>query len=303
MQQNFPKRVKLVEVSPRDGLQNEDRIIPTDIKVDFINLLSQTGLSMIEATSFVSPKWIPQLADHCPVMQQLIRKPGVKYSALVPNQQGLENAFKLKTDCVAVFTAASDSFTQQNTNCSLKDSVARAVEIIKAAASQKTASRAYISCAWYCPYEEKINLDTVINIADTLYKAGCKEIVISDTIGKATAADVYARLNKISQIIPQENLAVHFHDTYGQAIANIYASLELGISIIDASVSGLGGCPYAKGAGGNVASEDVLFLLNEMDIKTGIDMNKLLLAGEFINEFLQKPTESKVARALTKQTV
>lgn len=297
----LPKAVKLVEVSPRDGLQNEPRFVPTDIKVDFINQLSQTGLQVIEATSFVSEKWVPQMADHSTVMQQIIRSPKVQYSALAPNEQGLDNALASKTQCVAVFTTTTDTFAQKNTNCSLKESVSRASNLLQAAQKQGVATRAYISCAWVCPYEGKTYDTTLHNIAHTLLTHGADEIVISDTIGKATAAEVYTRLKLLCKDIPVEKLAVHFHDTYGQALANIYASLQLGISTIDASVSGLGGCPYAKGAGGNVATEDVLFMLNEMGINTGVNMKKLVQAGLFIDQYLQRRTQSKVAQVLRQE--
>ena len=298
MTNKFPTKVKLVEVGPRDGLQNESKFVPTDIKIDFINQLSQTGLPMIEATSFVSEKWVPQMSDHSTVMQQIIRHPKVIYSALVPNVQGFENAALSKVGCVAVFTTTSETFAKKNTHCNLKDSVNRALEIIQLAKHKNIPTRAYISCAWHCPYEGKTYDTTLQNITHSLASAGADEIIISDTIGKATAAEVHARLKALNQNIPTHKLGVHFHDTYGQGVANIYASLELGISIIDASVSGLGGCPYAPGAGGNVATEDVLYLLDEMNIATGVNMQKLIQAGEFINQYLQRTNGSKVAKAL-----
>lgn len=294
----LPAKVKLVEVGPRDGLQNEAIIIPTHKKIEFINLLSETGLTYIEVTSFVSPKWLPQLADNAQVFTEITKIPSVHYSALVPNLKGLEDALSAGVQEIAIFSAASETFSQKNINCSIDESMKRFQEVIKLAQAHNIKVRGYISCVLGCPYEGTIPPSTVAKIAQQLYQMGCYEISLGDTIGVGTPNKAKNLLQRVAQSVPLERLAVHFHDTYGQALANIYACLQEGIAIIDSSVAGLGGCPYAKGASGNVASEDVLYLLNELNIATGVDLVKLAKAGIFISSLLNRTTQSKVARAL-----
>lgn len=295
----LPKKVTLVEVGPRDGFQNESVQIPTEIKIEFINRLSQTGLSVIEATSFVSPKWVPQLADHAEVLQGIDQAPGVRYPVLVPNEKGLENAMAAGAKEIAVFTAASDAFSQKNTNCSIEESLIRIETVVRAAKKQQISVRAYVSCVLGCPYEGDIALDHVSNVSEQLLKIGCDEISLGDTIGVGTPGKAQALIKTVSQKIPLEKLAIHFHDTYGQALANIYACLECGITTIDCSLGGLGGCPYAPGAGGNVATQDVLYMLNGLGIRTGVDLNKLNDVDCFIFDAIHQPTRSKVAAALS----
>ena len=294
----FPTTVKLVEVSPRDGLQNEANTVPTNIKIDFINQLSETGLTEIEATSFVSPKWVPQLADHEAVLQGITKKPGVNYPVLIPNRTGLSKAIAGGVKEIAVFTTPSEQFSQHNTNCSVAESVARIAELMPLAKQHKLRVRAYLSCVLGCPYEGEIAPLTVAALAEKLMQMGCEEISLGDTIGVGTPGKTKILLDTVLKKVAAPTLAVHFHDTYGQALANIYVALSCGINIIDSSVAGLGGCPYAKGASGNVASEDVLYMLNGMGISTGVDLARLLEAGRYIVECLQRETQSKVARAM-----
>ncbi len=294
----LPKHVKLVEVSPRDGLQNEIVNIPTDIKVHFINALSATGLRVIESTSFVSPTWIKQLADHNEVLLNIKRHRNIRYPALVPNLKGLGNALTCKVKDIAVFTAASETFNQRNINCSIEVSLQRIQAVIDKAKKHKVRVRGYISCVIGCPYEGDIKPDIVAKIADKLFAMGCYEVSLGDTIGVGTPQKAQQLIQCVANQVPLEHLAIHFHDTYGQALANIYACLESGIGTIDASVAGLGGCPYAPGASGNVATEDVLYLLNGLNIETGVDLRKLIEASKVILNFLQRPTQSKVAKAL-----
>ncbi len=296
---SLPTHVTLVEVSPRDGLQNIAKIVPTDVKVELIDRLSATGLSVIEATSFVSPEKIPQTADNKDVLTQITRKPGVEYPVLVPNLEGLNAAKAAGANVIAVFGAASETFSQKNINCSIAESKARFREVIAAAKQHQIAVRGYISCCLGCPYEGDIAVDTVAELADTLFQMGCYEISLGDTIGVGTPNKVIALLDAVSNVVPTEHLAVHFHDTYGQALANIYAALQQGIQTVDSSVAGLGGCPYAKGASGNVATEDVLYLLNGLGIETGVDLEKLIHVGRFICEHLNQPPVSKVNQACT----
>ncbi len=293
----LPRKVKLVEVGPRDGLQNESRIVPAEIKIEFINQLSGTGLSVIESTSFVSPKWIPQLADSEFVLQHIQRTKNVLYPVLVPNKQGLENALKAGATEIAVFTAATETFCQKNTNCSLEESLNRCAEVILLAKKNKKINiRGYISCVLGCPYEGEVNASQVVPIAEKLAKWGCHEISLGDTIGVGTPKKAQILVDAVAAKIPRRKLAAHFHDTYGQALANLFAVLERGIAIIDSSVSGLGGCPYAKGASGNVATEDVLYMLNGLGIETGVDMEKLLKTARFISEFLNRRPRSKLGQ-------
>lgn len=296
---SIPVQVKIVEVGPRDGLQNEAKPVPTEIKIEFINRLSETGLSVIEATSFVSPKWIPQLADNAEVYSGITKKQGIHYPVLVPNMKGFESALAVGVKEIAVFTTPSEAFSQRNTNCTIIESLQNITDILAAAKKEKIRVRAYLSCVLGCPYEGDMPPEKVAALTGKLLKMGCYEISLGDTIGVGTPLKVKRLLNAVSKQAPIKQLAVHFHDTYGQALANIYAALEFGVSIIDSSVAGLGGCPYAKGASGNVATEDVVYMLNGMHIETGIDLAKLVEAGKFISHYLDRQTQSKVARAIT----
>lgn len=292
----LPRFVKIVEVGPRDGLQNESKKVSTDIKVQFINLLSESGLSEIEATSFVSPKWVPQLGDHQEVYARIQKKEYVHYPVLVPNLQGLENAIACGVKEIAVFTTPSETFSLRNTNVTVKESLKNIEEVIKKAKQHSMRVRGYLSCVLGCPYEGNISVDAVSELTDRLFSLGCEEVSLGDTIGVGTPNKVMMLLNSVFKKSAKEKLAVHFHDTYGQAIANIYAALQCGIHVIDSSVAGLGGCPYAKGATGNVATEDVLYLLNGLEIETNVNLQKVIKAGEFITQYLDKPTQSKVSR-------
>jgi hydroxymethylglutaryl-CoA lyase len=295
---NLPKRVKLVEVGPRDGLQNEATPVPTRVKVELIHRLQEAGLAVIEATAFVSPKWVPQMADNAQVMAAIRRKPGVSYPVLVPNRKGLDAALAAKAEEIVVFGAATESFSRRNTNCSIAEGLARFTEVAKAALAQGIRVRGDISVCLGCPYEGEVRPEAVVGVARELDAMGCYEITICDTIGTGTAGRTRAVFEAVMKHIPVERLAGHFHDTYGQAVANVYAALECGVATFDASVAGLGGCPYAKGATGNVATEDVLYLLDGLGIETGVDMGKLIEAGEYICGVLGRPTHSKAARAL-----
>lgn len=293
---SFPQRVKLVEVGPRDGLQNERTPLDVDTKVEFINRLSESGLAVIEATSFVSPKWVPQLADADEVMARITRKPGVSYPVLVPNIKGMERALAAGVEEVAVFTAASETFSQKNTNCAIDESIDRFRPVVARAKEAGVRVRGYISCVLGCPYEGKVDRRQVADVAKRLYELGCYEVSLGDTIGVGTPLQARDMVSQTASEVPIERLAVHFHDTRGQALANILACLEIGVSVVDASVGGLGGCPYANGATGNVASEDVLYMLHGMDIETGVDLDMLVEAGRFINAKLGRETQSRVAR-------
>jgi len=295
---SFPSHVKIVEVSPRDGFQNEKEIIPTQIKIDYINRLSQTGLKVIEATSFVSPKWIPQLADNQDVFQSIKKVSGISYPVLIPNLKGLDTALACGAKEIAVFTTPSEEFSQHNTNCSVAESLIRIQEVCQKAQQENLKIRGYISCVLGCPYQGEITPQQVLNVAQKLVDMGCYEISLGDTIGVGTPFKTKRLIEMVSAAISVDKLAVHFHDTFGQALANIYVALEAGISVIDSSTAGLGGCPYAKGAAGNVATEDVLYMLNGMGIETGIDLNKIVAAGVFITEFLNRKPVSKANLAL-----
>lgn len=294
----LPTRVRMVEVGPRDGLQNEARPVGVQDKVRLIDLLSQAGLPSIEAGSFVSPKWVPQMADSAAVFAGIQRRAGVAYMALTPNLQGFNAALAAHADEVAVFAAASESFSRRNINCSIEESLQRFKPVCDAARIAGIRVRAYVSCAAGCPYEGAVDPQRVADVASTLIEMGCYEISLGDTIGVATAQHVWKMLDAVLQKTPVEKLAVHFHDTYGQALANILAALERGIAVVDSSVAGLGGCPYAKGASGNVASEDVLYMLNGLGIETGVDLDALIAAGTFICQTLGRATGSKVAKAV-----
>jgi hydroxymethylglutaryl-CoA lyase len=294
----LPKSVKIVEVGPRDGLQNEIKTIPTPTKIDFINRLSDTGLSVIEVTSFVSPKWIPQLADNKEVFSNIIKHENISYPVLVPNVIGLESALSVGVKEIAVFSTPSEQFSQRNTNCSVAESLEKIAEIIKIAKQHALRIRGYVSCVLGCPYEGEMAPQKVADLAEKLMVLGCYEISLGDTIGVGTPGKTKMMLETVMKKIPREKLAVHFHDTYGQALANIYVALQYGIAVVDSSVSGLGGCPYAKGASGNVATEDVLYMLNGLNIETGVDLNKLIQVGRFITHYLERETQSKVNLAL-----
>jgi hydroxymethylglutaryl-CoA lyase len=296
---SLPTRVKLVEVGPRDGLQNEAAPVPTEVKVELIHRLQDAGLSVIEATAFVSPKWVPQMADNAQVMAAIRRKPGVSYPVLVPNKKGLDAALAAKAEEVVVFGAATESFSRKNTNCSIAEGLARFAEVAKEALAQGLRVRGDISVCLGCPYEGEVKPEQVVRVARELDAMGCYEITIADTIGTGTAGKTRAVFDAVMKTIPAQRLAGHFHDTYGQAIANVYAALECGVATFDASVAGLGGCPYAKGATGNVATEDVLYLLDGLGIETGVDIDRLIAAGDYICGVLGRPTHSKAARALS----
>ena len=294
----LPKHVKIVEVGPRDGLQNEKQTISTAIKVELIDRLSDAGLTAVEATAFVSPKWVPQMADNADVMARIRRKPGVAYPVLVPNMQGFEAAAAAGAQEVAVFGAASETFSQKNINSSIAESLARFAPVVAAARARDIRVRGYISCVLGCPYEGDIAPAAVARVADALYRMGCYEVSLGDTIGVGTPGRTQAMLDAVAHVVPVEKLAGHFHDTYGQALANVYAALERGVAVFDSSVAGLGGCPYAKGATGNVATEDVVYLLHGLRCATGVDLDRLIDAGEFICAALGRPSNSKVGRAM-----
>lgn len=296
-----PSRVTLVDVGPRDGLQNEAVAVSTEAKLRLIERLADAGVPVVEATSFVSPKWVPQMADAAEVMTRLKRRPGVRYPVLTPNLKGFEAALAAGASEVAVFAAASESFSQRNINCSIAESLERFVPVMAAAKSQNIPVRGYVSCVLGCPYEGAIAPGAVAQVAGELYRMGCFEISLGDTIGTGTPRAAQAMVDAVAKHVPIPRLAAHFHDTYGQALANLHAVLELGIATVDASVSGLGGCPYATGASGNVASEDVVFMLRGMGIETGIDLDALVQAGAEICSVLGKRPASKAAQALLTQ--
>jgi hydroxymethylglutaryl-CoA lyase len=293
----LPRRVRMVEVGPRDGLQNEAEIVPAAIKIELINRLSAAGLPAVEATSFVSPKWVPQLADAAEVMAGIWRRPGTAYPVLVPNMRGFQAAISAGATEVAVFAAASETFSQRNINCSIAESLARFAPVMAAAKSAGIRVRGYISCVLGCPYEGPVESSKVSEVALRLGDMGCYEISLGDTIGVGTPGKAAGMIEAVAEVVPIERLAVHFHDTYGQALANILAALECGIAVVDSSVAGLGGCPYAPGAGGNVASEDVLYMLQGLGVETGVDLDGLIGAGRFIAGHLGRTPASKVSRA------
>ncbi|GAB1037868.1 hydroxymethylglutaryl-CoA lyase [Shewanella algae] len=293
----LPPKVSLFEVGPRDGLQNETSV-STQAKIALIEALADAGVKRIEAASFVSPKWVPQMADSGEVLRGISRRVGVCYSALTPNLKGLELALAAGADEVAVFAAASEGFSQKNINCSIEESIARFEPLLSRAKEQGIRVRGYVSCVLGCPYDGEIAPAEVARVADILHQLGCYEISLGDTIGVGTPLKARKMLETVAERVPVERLALHFHDTYGQALANILACLETGVSVIDTSVAGLGGCPYAKGASGNLASEDLVYMLHGMGIDTGIDLNKLARAGRQISQQLGRQTGSKVARAL-----
>ena len=298
MSAKLPRRVRMVDVGPRDGLQNESVTVPTEIKVGLIDRLTDAGFPAIEATSFVSPKWVPQMADNAKVMAAIRRKPGVRYPVLTPNMKGFEAALAAGCDEVAVFVAASETFSRKNINCSIAESLERAQPVTEAATANGVRVRGYISCVLGCPYEGNVAPERVRDVAAALRSMGCYEVSLGDTIGTGTPGKTKKLIATVAEAVPVEEQGGHFHDTYGQALANLYASLEMGVSTFDSSVAGLGGCPFAKGATGNVASEDVLYMLEGLDIETGVDMTRLRLAGQYILEFLRRDPVSRAARAL-----
>jgi len=294
----LPAEVRMVEVGPRDGLQNEAKAVSAAVKVALIERLAEAGLRAVEAGAFVSPKWVPQMADSAEVVANIKRKPGVRYPALVPNAKGYEAARAAGVEEIAIFAAASETFSQRNTNCSITESFDRFAPVVAAAKRDGVTVRGYVSCVVDCPYEGAIAPAAVASVARRLLELGCYEVSLGDTIGTATPARVQAMLSAVMEAVPREKIAVHLHDTYGQAVANLMAALEVGIAVADSSVAGLGGCPYTKGASGNVASEDVLYLLNGLGVRTGVDLDKLAAAGRFICAELGREPASKVARAL-----
>jgi hydroxymethylglutaryl-CoA lyase len=298
----MPASVRIVEVGPRDGLQNEKSIIPTAAKVELIDRLSATGLRCIEATSFVSPKWVPQLADAAEVMAAIERRPNVRYPVLVPNLQGYARAREVGATEIAVFTAASEAFNRKNINASIDESIERFIPVMEQARADGVQVRGYVSTVLGCPYQGEVPLSDVVRVARRLHELGCHEISLGDTIGGGTPAKARAMLHAVAQEVPMAALAVHFHDTYGQALANILACLEEGVRVVDSSVSGTGGCPYAKGATGNVASEDVAYMLHGMGVATGIDLDLLVATGAWLAAQLHKETASRVTRARTAVT-
>ena len=295
---SLPKKVKIVEVGPRDGLQNEKEFVPIDVKVDLINQLSNAGFPNIEAASFVSPKWIPQMAGSAEVMNSIIRKPGIIYSALTPNMKGYEDALLAKTDEIVIFSAASEAFSQKNINCSIAESAERFTPVTTTAKRDGIRIRGSISCSFGCPYQGAVEPKQVADVVKRMMDLGCDEIDIADTIGVGTPGQVAAVFEEILGFAPKELFSGHFHDTYGQSLANIYAAMEMGISIFHSSIAGLGGCPYAKGATGNVATEDVLYMLKGLGIETGINFDAAVSIGDYITKKIGKPNASRVGRAL-----
>lgn len=300
MSGSLPEKVTIVEVGPRDGLQNENAIVPLDTKLELINQLAVAGLQVIEATSFVSPKWVPQMADAIQLMQKLDQQEHIRYPVLTPNIKGFESAIEAGAKEVAVFASATETFSQKNINCSINESMERFEPILDKAKNLNIPVRAYVSCVMGCPYEGEVSPSAVAKVATRLFQMGCYEISLGDTIGVGNPKLSRQIIQTVSENIPVEYLAAHFHDTYGQALANILAVLELGVKTIDSAVSGLGGCPYAKGASGNVATEDVVYMLEGMGIETGINLAKLIEAGTMISNHLRRKSNSKVAIALSK---
>jgi len=299
----YPKHVNLVEVGPRDGLQNEKQEIPAAIKIELVNRLSDAGFRNVESGSFVSPKWVPQMATSAEVMAGIIRKPGVIYSVLTPNMKGFEGALASGADEVVIFGAASEAFSQKNINCSIAESIERFRPVAEAAKASGMRVRAAVSCALGCPYQGEVSIESVVDCVRRFADLGCDDIGVADTIGVGTPARVSAVFEAAARAISIDQISGHFHDTYGQACANVLACLELGVSTFDTSVAGLGGCPYAKGATGNVATEDVLYMLHGMGISTGIDLDKVCDAGQFISQALGRAPHSRVNRALAAKRV
>jgi hydroxymethylglutaryl-CoA lyase len=298
----LPAKVKIVEVGPRDGLQNEQQVVPTETKIELIERLADAGLRVIEATSFVSPKWVPQMADNAAVMQGIIRHPATVYPVLTPNLQGFDAALQAGASEVAIFGAASESFSRKNINCSIAESLKRFEPILSAASALEIPVRGYVSCVVGCPYEGDIAPGQAAGVAKSLFEMGCYEVSLGDTIGVGNPASVQRMLEACARVVPIDRLAGHYHDTYGMAIANIYASLQMGIATFDSSVAGLGGCPYAKGASGNVATEDVVCLMHGLGIETGIDLAKLAAIGDWISSAINRPNGARAGRAICAST-
>ncbi len=294
----LPARVKIVEVGPRDGLQNEKAAIPTAVKIALVDRLSDCGFANIEATSFVSPKWVPQMADAAEVMAGIRRRPGTVYSVLAPNLKGLEGALAARADEVVIFGAASEAFSQKNINCSIAESIARFEPVAKTAKAHGLRLRGSISCALGCPYQGEVKPEAVVDVVERLAALGCDEIDIADTIGVGTANRVKAVMEAAARVFPVARLSGHFHDTYGQALANIYAAMEVGVAIFHSSVAGLGGCPYAKGATGNVATEDVVYMMQGLGVETGLDLERIVDAGQFISGHLGRKAASRAGNAI-----
>jgi len=290
--------VRIVEVGPRDGLQNEKAEVPTAVKVELIERLADAGLPAVEATAFVSPKWVPQMADHTEVLERIHRKPGVDYPVLAPNLKGLQSAIAAGAKEVAIFGAASESFSRKNINCSIAESLDRFRPVAESARKQKVRVRGYVSCVLGCPYEGEVPPNRVADVAAALHEMGCYEVSLGDTIGTGTPVKTKAMIEACAARVPVERLAGHYHDTYGQALANIYASLELGLATFDSSVAGLGGCPYAAGASGNVATEDVIYMMNGLGIRTGVDLERLVDIGQWISGVLKREYGSKAGKAI-----
>ncbi|MFQ1063175.1 hydroxymethylglutaryl-CoA lyase [Bordetella trematum] len=295
---SLPTRVKIVEVSPRDGLQNEKEFVPTDIKVELVDRLTAAGFPNVEAASFVSPKWVPQMADGAEVMARIARRPGTLYSVLTPNMKGLEGALAAGADEIVIFGAASEAFSQKNINCSIAESIARFEPVAAAAREAGLRVRGSISCALGCPYQGEVPIESVVDVARRFQALGCDEFDVADTIGVGTPRRVRDVMAAVSAIIDPARISGHFHDTYGQALANILAAMEAGIGIFHTSVSGLGGCPYAKGATGNVATEDVLYLLRGLDIDTGVDFDAVVDTGQWIAAHLGRKGSSRAGNAV-----
>ncbi len=295
----LPKSVKIVEVGPRDGLQNEQGLVSLTAKVALVEQLADAGCTVIETGSFVSPKWVPQMADSAAVFKKIKRQNHVRYTALTPNLRGLEAAIEAKVDEVAIFGAASEAFSQKNINCSIAESLARFLPVIELAQKHQLPVRGYVSCVLGCPYEGDVSPQKVAEVSQQLMNMGCYEISLGDTIGSGTPVKTQLMLDAVLDFIPKNKLAVHFHDTYGQALANILIALQQGISVVDSAVSGLGGCPYAKGASGNVATEDLVYMLHGMNIETGINLERLTQAGLNMMQALGRQSNSKVALAIT----
>ncbi|HMT93681.1 hydroxymethylglutaryl-CoA lyase [uncultured Thiothrix sp.] len=295
---SLPKHVKIVEVGPRDGLQNEPMPVPVEVKVALVEKLVDAGLPVVEVGSFVSPKWVPQMAGSAEVYTGIQKRLGINYPMLVPNAKGMEGALAAGVKEIAIFAAASEAFTQKNINCSISESLERFQVVMEQAKAHGIKVRGYVSCVLGCPYEGEIAIAKVAEVSKQLYQMGCYEVSLGDTIGVGTPLKAQRMVEEVAQYVPIEKLAAHFHDTYGQGLANLFAVMQLGVSVIDSSVSGLGGCPYAKGASGNVATEDVLYMLNGMGIETGVSLDKVLEAGRLISNHLERLPASKLGRVL-----
>lgn len=298
---SFPERVKIVEVGPRDGLQNEANTVPAEIKIQLVEMLADAGLPVIEVGAFVSPKWVPQMATSSEVFTRINKRPEVSYPMLVPNMKGLELALEAGVEEIALFAASTETFSRKNTNCSIAESIDRFNEVIDHAQAAGIKIRGYVSCVLGCPYEGKVSFETVSMITQKFFEKGCYEVSLGDTIGVGTAGEAQELIEILVRNAPVQQLAAHFHDTYGQALANIHAVMQCGVAVVDSSIAGLGGCPYAKGATGNVATEDVVYMLNGMGIETGVDMDRLLEAGRFISDFLGREPVSRAATALLRK--